>query len=83
MDAVLDCTASDSPQESPHRSRRWVAEKMAEFWASDSSWTSHRQIAAQLEVPPRNAAPLDPPGVGFVAYVGVEGLAGQWGPRVT
>ena len=53
MDAALDCTASACRSESPTWSRRGVAEKMAQFEALDSPWTSCRQIAGQLGVPPR------------------------------
>jgi len=53
MDAVLDCTASACLPESSPWSRRGVAEKLAQFEALDSPWTSCRQIAGQLGVPPR------------------------------
>ncbi len=53
MDATLDCTVSACRSESPTWSRRGVAEKMAQFEALDSPWTSCRQIAGQLGVPPR------------------------------
>jgi hypothetical protein len=53
MDATLDCTARGCPQEPSTRSRRGVAEKMAEFESLDSPWTSPRRIADQLEVPAR------------------------------
>jgi Family of unknown function (DUF6399) len=53
MSAVLDYTVPACPQESPTWSRRGVAEKMALFETLDSPWTSCRQIAGQLEVPPR------------------------------
>ncbi len=53
VDAVLDCTVASCPQEPPLLSRRGVAEKMAQFEALDSPWTSHRRIAGELDVPPR------------------------------
>lgn len=53
MDAAIHCSTSDSPVESSTRSRRGVAEKMAQFATLDSPWTSCRKIAGQLEVPAR------------------------------
>lgn len=53
MDATLDCTAQGCPQEPSVRSRRGVAEKMAQFATLDSPWTSPRRIAGQLDVPAR------------------------------
>jgi len=53
MDAALDCTVSASLRESSTWSRRGVAERMAQFEALDSPWTSCRRIAGQLDVPPR------------------------------
>lgn len=53
MDATLDCTARCCPQEPPTRSRRGVAQKMAQFQTLDSPWTSARQIAGQLDLPAR------------------------------
>lgn len=53
MDAALDCTVSASLRESSTWPRRGVAVKMAQFEVLDSPWTSCRQIADQLDVPPR------------------------------
>jgi len=53
MDAAFDCTPTGCPQEASVRSRRGVAEKVAQFEALDSAWTSCRQVAGQLGVPPR------------------------------
>lgn len=53
MGATVDCTARASKQEWPVQSRRGVAEKLALFKRLDSPWTSHRQIAQQIDVPAR------------------------------
>ncbi len=53
MDAAIHCSTSASTVESFTWSRRGVAEKLAQFEALDSPWTSRRQIAGQLKVPPR------------------------------
>jgi len=53
MSATLDCTARCCPEKSTAPSRREVAEKIAQFDALDSPWTSCRRIAGQLDVPAR------------------------------
>jgi hypothetical protein len=53
MDATLDYTTRCFPQEPTAWSRGGVAEKMAQFEALDSPWTSQHQIAGQLDVPAR------------------------------
>jgi hypothetical protein len=53
MSATLDCTDRSCPKEPLAQSRRGVAEKIAQFDRLASPWTSCRQIAGQLEVPPR------------------------------
>jgi hypothetical protein len=53
MSAAIDCTAGCGPKEPLARSRRGVAEKIAQFDTLESPWTSCRQIAGQLGVPAR------------------------------
>lgn len=53
MSATLDCTSSPDPKALQCPSRREVAEKMAQFNARNSPWTSRRRIAGQLDVPAR------------------------------
>ena len=53
MGATVDCTTRASEQEWPVQSRRGVAEKLARFKRLDSPWTSHRQIARQIDVSAR------------------------------
>lgn len=53
MDATFDYTSPITPAEPATWSRLVVAEKLAEFERRDSPWTSRRQIAAQIHVPPR------------------------------
>ncbi len=53
MDAVFHCSTSASAVESSRWSRPGVAEKMAQFEALHWPWISRREIAGQLDVPPR------------------------------
>lgn len=53
MDATLDCTMRPRRTKPTLRSRRHVAEKVAQCKALDSSRTSCRRIAGQLGVPAR------------------------------
>ena len=53
VDAMLDCTAPRRPPESPAWSRRGIAEKVVEYEARKSPWTSRRRIAGELGVPAR------------------------------
>jgi len=53
MSATLDCTAQCHATKPPALSRRKVAEKIAKFDTLSSPWNSCRQIAGQLNVPPR------------------------------
>ena len=53
MDATSNCTAPCCPQERSVRSRRGVANTMAQFKSLHSPWASPRRIAGQLSVPAR------------------------------
>lgn len=53
MDATGHCTPSSSPHKWPPHGRRKVAEKLDQFKKLDSAWTSHAQIAQEIEVPRR------------------------------
>ena len=53
MSATPDCTPQGCPTKPTACSRREVAEKIAEYDALDSPWTSCRQIAKQGGVPAR------------------------------
>src|SRR3989304_4083277 len=52
MDATVDYNPRRSPQERASPSRRGVADVLGRFEQLDSPWTSHRQIAGQLQVAP-------------------------------
>src|SRR3990172_9293538 len=51
-DAPVDYNPRRSPQERASPSRRGVADVLGRFEQLDSPWTSHRQIAGQLQVAP-------------------------------
>jgi hypothetical protein len=53
VSAKPDCTARCCAKKSTAPSRREVAEKVAQFDALDSPWSSCRRIAGQLDVRPR------------------------------
>ena len=53
MDAKVDCIASPPRQEPSVRCRWEIANTMAQAKGLESPWASSRQIAGELDVPPR------------------------------